>query len=216
MENDLLRQSAKTLAGKINHHTRKEGLELTKMELGAEVFLINTSKIIIIYLLAALLGILLQTLTIHSAFALLKRYSFGLHALNSTVCTLVSCFMFVAVPLLLTLGNVGIGNYGVIIIFSAINLILFCYAPADTKARPIIGAHRRKRFKQKAVASAIFLMAVALLIPNESIKLLLTVGAVYQSISVLPFTYKILNRSVRNYEIYEGHGRVELEGNAHS
>jgi len=201
MESRLTRAAAEHLAIKINRYAQKEGIELEKMILGAEILLINVSKIVIIYSLAVWLGILTQTFVTHAAFALIKRYSFGLHALNSTVCTLVSCIMFVGIPLLLY--GVHINNYTVAAVFAAVVLVLYQYAPADTKARPLIGARLRAQLKVRAVVCGMVLAAIALIIPSETIKLSLVLGAVYQSMSVLPLTYKILKRSEKNYESYE-------------
>ena len=201
MENKLIQAAAKFLAGKMNAYTCKEGLELQKMELGMEIVIINMSKLIIIFALAALLGVLWQTFVIYVAFATIKRYSFGLHALNSTVCTLVSCCMFVIVPLLLI--GVGINNVGVIVTFSIIIPVLYLYAPADTKARPLIGTNLRVQLKRKTVICGLIVFAITLIIPNEPAKLLLTLGVMLQSVAVMPFSYKILKRSEKNYEDYE-------------
>lgn len=201
MENKLITLLAKRLASWMNQYTHKEGFELLKLEVGIECILINISKMIIIYTLATLLGVLLQTFIIHFAFVLTKRYSFGAHALNSTVCTIVSCCMFVIAPLIMS--GVGITNQVVIIVFAAIIYTLYKFAPADTKARPLIGAKLRKQLKKRATICGIILLIITLLIPNESIKLLLVLGAVYQCISILPITYKILGRSTKNYEKYE-------------
>ena len=201
MENGLIHTVAKILVDKMNHYSGKEGLELQKLEFGMEILLINISKLVFIYLLAALLGVLGQTLIVHCSFVLVKRYSFGLHALNSTVCTVVSCCMFVITPLLLA--GYGVGNNFVVVIFIVVIFILYCYAPADTKARPLIGSKLRKNLKLKAVISGAIVMIVALLVPSDSAKLLLSIGAAYQSVSILPLTYKILRRSEKNYEKYE-------------
>ena len=201
MENKLTQTAAKFLAGKMNYYTCKEGLELKKMELGMEIIIINVLKLVIIFTLAVWLEVLWQTFVAYAAFATIKRYSFGLHALNSTACTLVSCCMFVIVPLLLI--NFGINNVGAIVAFSIILPVLYLYAPADTKARPLIGVKLRARFKRKAVICGFFVFIIALLIPSEPVKLLLTLGAAYQSIAIMPFMYKILKRSEKNYEAYE-------------
>ena len=201
MENKIIQNISHSLAVKLNHYNNKEGLEFTKMKYGMEVFLINISKLIIMYLLAALLGVLPQTLIIHGAYWAVKRYSFGLHALNSTVCTVASCILFVFCPWYLA--GMGVGNVVVLAVFSFLILSLYLYAPADTKAMPLIGQKLRARFKKKAVAIGVVLMVIALVIPSESIKLLLTLGAVYQTVSILPLTYKILKRSEKNHEKYE-------------
>ena len=201
MENELLRKSAKYLTGIINCHINKKGIELRKMEIGMETVIINVSKFILVYLLAAIFNVLPQTFIVHLSFFLVKLFSFGLHALNSTVCTLISCCLFVLIPF--ALSGMGIGNYSVAVVFAAVIFVLYRYAPADTKARPIIGATKRKKLKKKAIACGLFLMAVALLLPDNGMKLLLTLGAVYQSVFILPITYKILKRSGKNYENFE-------------
>lgn len=167
------------------------------------IAIINVFKLVIVYALAAILGILAWTFTAHVAFVVVKRCSFGLHALNSTVCTLVSCTMFVLIPWLVSSFGLGIGNLSVVVVFTGIIMALALFAPADTKAKPLFGAKNRKRLKIKAVVSGVLVFAVALLIPNETAKLLLTLGAVYQSVSILPVTYKMLKRSENNYEQYE-------------
>ena len=85
MENEIIRSAAKFFSSKINRYAKKDGLELQKLELGMEIFIINVSKFIIIYTLALLLGVLWQTFIVNMAFVLIKRYSFGLHALSSTI-----------------------------------------------------------------------------------------------------------------------------------
>ena len=208
MENEIIRKSAALLASRLNTHIGKEGLAYTKMVLGMEIMIINVSKLIIIYLLAAVIGIVPQTVLLHGAYVVVKRYSFGLHALNSTVCTVVSCMLFVLVPWLTQMLGLGVGNAVVIPAFAAVVLCLYKYAPADTKARPLVGKKLRAGLRKRAVACGVILFVAALLVPNYEVKLLLTLGAVFQCVSILPITYKILKRSVRNYENYEPREQV--------
>jgi len=198
---NLTRTAAVALTERLNRYTNKEGLALSKMTMGMEVFLINVSKIIIVYLLAGFLGLFWQAVVTHFAFALTKRYSFGAHALSSFVCTVVCCVVFVAIPWLVS--DMGINNIGVLAIFAGVILALYMYAPADTKAKPLIGAKSRALLKKKAVVCGTVLMLAALIVPDNSIKLLLALGAAFQCIAILPITYKILRRSERNYEKYE-------------
>ena len=206
MENELIRKYALCLASKLNVYIGKEGLDFKKMVLGAEVLIVNISKLIIMYLLAAMLGVIVHTAIIHIAYVVIKRFSFGLHALNSTVCTIVSCTLFVAVPW--GLRGVGIGSAAVVAVFVAVIFCLYKYAPADTKARPLVGKMLRARLRKKAVICGVVLFVIALAVPSREVKLLLTLGAAFQVVSVLPLTYKILKRSERNYEAYEQAGQV--------
>jgi accessory gene regulator B len=101
------------------------------------------------------------------------------------------------------LSGAGISNVVVLAVFLPIIICLCLYAPADTKAWPLIGNKLRMRMKKKAVICGLSLMVVTLMIPGEATKLLLTIGAGYQSIAILPLAYKILKRSEKNYEKYE-------------
>ena len=201
MENRLIHLTAQRLAARLNYYVGMEGLELQKLVLGMEMVVINVSKLVVLYLLSAILGILLQTVVLHGAYMLIKRYSFGLHALNSTVCTLVTCILFGFVPWLLQ--GMSIDNMAVVAIFMPVIVCLYLYAPADTKARPLIGVKTRAQLKKRAVGAAIVLMVTALLIPSQEVKFLLCLGAIYQCTFILPITYKLLKRSEKNYEIYE-------------
>ncbi|MCL1845358.1 MAG: accessory gene regulator B family protein [Defluviitaleaceae bacterium] len=201
MSKNVTHVMAQGLARKINRYARKDDLGLKKMAYSLEIIFLTVSKLVVIYLLAAIFGVVVQTMIIHFAFGLLKHFSFGLHARKSTVCTLVSCVMLVLVPW--GLSGVGLGNDIVAVIFFAVIFVLYMYAPADTESRPLIGRNYRKKLKIKAVCAGAVLMLIALFVPNESAKLLLTLGAVFQGVCVLPITYKILRRSERNYEPYE-------------
>jgi len=194
---------AQSLAQWINGYAGKDELALKKITYSLEVILLAVSKYIIIYSLAFFIGVFFQTLLINFAFGLIKRYSFGLHARSNIVCIVMCCILFVAVPWGITGIGIGVGNYIVLPIFLVIIFALYKYAPADTKAYPLVGVQRRYKFKKQAICSGIILMIIALLVPDEAMKLLLALGAVFQIVTILPLTYKILKRSVRNYEVYE-------------
>ena len=203
MEINIINSAAQNIAYRLNQYANKEGIEFTKMVIGIEIFLINISKLAIVYLIAIILGSLVQTIIVHGAYVLIKRHSFGLHALNSTVCTVVSYILFAIVPWLLS--GVTVGNGVIFVVFPLIILSLYLFAPADTKARPIIGSKIRTRLKWKSIFCGMLLMIATLLVPSEAAKFLMTLGAAYQIVSILPLTYKILKRSEKNYEQYEKH-----------
>lgn len=176
---------------------------MKKMKLGMEIILISIIKLFIVYSFAAILGIILYTFVAHFSFVVFKRYSFGLHASTSAVCTLMSFFLFVAVPLFANLFGLGIGHISVVLMFTGIIVVLICFAPADTNARPLVGQSLRKKLKMKTIFCGVLMFTIALIIPDESVKLMIVLGGTYQSVSVMPLTYKILGRSVRNYEKFE-------------
>ena len=85
-------------ANALNQRTKKEGSDFQKMVLGLEILLHNIPKLILMVVLSAVLGILMQTFIIWIPFAIVRRYASGLHAQNGITCTIMTLLMFVAVP----------------------------------------------------------------------------------------------------------------------
>ncbi|MBD3920879.1 accessory gene regulator B family protein [Paenibacillus sp. PR3] len=172
-----------------------------KMKLGIEMLLINLTKTLIIYGISLVCHLFLQTLIVHGAFYAIRRYAFGLHARNSVNCTLVSILMFVGTPLIGSYINLSkLTVIGLGLLFAA---LLYRYAPADTDKFPLIGADRRRKLRRSSAATSMILTLIAILIPSSTVTTLLMLGVALQIITILPITYKLLKRSVRNYEKYE-------------
>lgn len=172
-----------------------------KMVYGLETFIINTTKLTIIFAASAWLGLLLQTAAVMLGYILIRRWSFGLHAKHSAVCTVVSLSVFVLAPYLLA--GAEIRQLLIVVIFATLVVLLGLYAPADTEARPLLDPENRQRLRRKAVVAGLVIMAVALAMPCQHTALLITFGACFQIITILPITYKILKRRNKNYETYE-------------
>ncbi|AQR92657.1 accessory gene regulator protein B [Clostridium saccharobutylicum] len=197
----LMEKIAEIITNNINSYLHKEGLELQKMKLGLEILLINISKFIVIFTVAAGFNLLKESIFMSLIFASIRRNAFGLHAKNSLICTLVSLSIFV-------LGSylsyyLKFNNFTVFIIFTIVNILLYKYAPADTENHPLIGANLRKKRKKEAITIGIVLMIIALLIPSNVIKTLMSLSAISAVIVILPITYSLMKRGYRNYEKYE-------------
>lgn len=203
MENTLTHRLAVRFADILNQYVPKEGLAYRKVVLGSEVILINISKLTIIFVIAAFLKMAPQTLFVLIGFNVLRQTAFGLHALTSTGCTITSITVFIIIPYFLQ--GVGLSSIAVALIFILIFVAMYLYAPADTKARPIIGAKKRQMLKRKTMISCMALAVILIALPYHlnDIKLMFTLGAIYATISILPITYKILRRECENYERYE-------------
>jgi accessory gene regulator B len=189
------------IADVLNRYEPKEGLAYKKVVLGAEIVLMNVSKMAIVLLLSVLMGVVPQTLLTLIGFNVLRRSAFGIHALTSIGCTLASLVMFVGIPFFLR--EVRVTSLTVAIVFVFIFAAMYLYAPADTKARPILGEKTRIRLKKRSITSCAVLGGVLVLIPSGEIKFMVTLGALYSALFVLPATYRILKREVNNYEKYE-------------
>lgn len=197
----LMERLAQIIVNNINSYLHKEGLELQKMKLGIEILLINISKLIIIFAVAAVFHLLKRTIFMLLIFTSIRRNAFGLHAKNSFICTLVSISIFVFGAYLSY--YLKFNNYMVFILFAIVNILLYKYAPADTENHPLLSFDLRKKLKKESVITGLILMIIALLIPDNVIKTLISLSAISAVTLILPITYNLLKRSYRNYENYE-------------
>ena len=201
MENKLIHSTAIKLVNWLSRNNPREGKAYLRLVYNTEALLMNITKLIIVFAISLSIGILPLTIATLIGFNVIRRYSFGIHAKNSTVCTIFSIIMFILIPFVLK--NIGVPNFVVLPVFVLIIMTLFLYAPSDTEARPLVGKKKRAKLKKRALVSGTLLMLAVLLFPVGSIKTMLTLGAVYEVISILPISYMILNRKHNNYERYE-------------
>ena len=201
MKKDLTHALAVSWTSKLNRCSHKEGIDLQKMILGMEIILHNIPKLVLMVIIASLLGTLYYTLATWLSFVLIRRYACGLHAGSGINCTIMTLLMFVAAPYVMQ--GVYINEITLILAFVLIGFGLYRYAPADTEARPIIGKNKRARLKKSAILTSLLVLALTLILRQEALYVLVTVGALYALIVVLPPTYTVLGRSMKNYERYE-------------
>jgi len=176
-------------------------IEYLKAKLGIESILLNISKFFIIYACAIRFQTLIPTVITHLAYVSLRKFSQGLHAKSSLVCTIVSLFMFVAIPYMAQ--DVIINRWLIFLAFVVSTYLFWKYAPADTEKSPILGVKNRLELKLYTIGINVLLMYVALTLIMPMFRTLITIGMLMQVIMVLPITYKILGRSYKNYEKYE-------------
>lgn len=192
---------ATTIACWIQKRTSIDELEYLKIKLGIEVIIINLVKGIIVYGISFVLNIFYLTLVLHSSYLFIRSKSHGLHATRSLNCTIISVLLFVLLPY--TLKGIIFSNSFIFFIF----VISFCclnkYAPADTDKQPLIGRNKREKLRKQSLIRCLILFLITLGIQNSLIKLMITLGVMFQIIFILPVTYKLLKRSYNNYEKYE-------------
>ena len=193
--------AAERVSNWLYNNKEYDEINYLKAKLGIEATIINVSKIMIVYSISLMFGLLIPTLITHLSYLSLRRVSMGLHAKSSFVCTVVSVIIFVVIPYLIQ--GVWIGNE-LLLIGGLITTILFwLYAPADTEKAPIIGAKRRRKLKRLAVLTNVIVLLAALLVGQTMFRTLILWGSVIQVVMILPITYKILRRRCKNYEQYE-------------
>jgi len=200
MKKTLTNKVAIKIADALNKHSPKEGIAYKKIVYGTEVILINVSKIIIIMAVAAAFGVVPQTLFALIGFNALRQTAFGVHALTNIGCVLSSIVMFVLTPFMLR--GFAATPLMIAVVFSLILVAMCLYAPADTKARPLVNAKRRKKFKKISIVICLIMTVALMISPFREVNFIVMLGASYSAIFVLPITYKLLKRESNNYERY--------------
>ena len=158
---------------------------------------ITFCKLLIIFPLAFLLGIL-KEFTLSLIFFNIIRYpAFGLHANKSSTCLISSIVLLVGIPLLFTKVTISLSVKIIICIICFICFLL--YAPADTEKRPLTNKKKRLFRKIAACILAIVYSILIIVFNNNNISTYLLSGLIIETIIILPITYKLYGMPYRNY-----------------
>ena len=183
----------------INNGTySKEDLE--KIRYGLECIYIFVTKGIIIFSIAYFLGILKYTLVFVVIYAMIRLFACGLHATKSWMCSVASILMFIIIPYLCKM--LIIPNYLRIIIMIIATILIFIYAPADTKKRPIVNPLKRKKLKAISTIVSIIYIALSFIITKNFILNALLFSLILEVIMISPTTYKLFKLPYNNYVNY--------------
>ena len=200
-QTSLVEKLVERIVMRFNTKVKKEGLELAKMKLGLEIFFINISKFIVVFSIASHFNLLKESLFMSLVFGSIRSTAFGLHAKNSMVCTLITSVMFIAGPYVSY--YIKLDNYVVLAAFIIMTFCFYKYSPADTEKHPILGEELRLKLRKETVLKSLFFMVVTMIVKIQVIKAMIVLAIGFDIISILPITYKILNRGHKNYEKYE-------------
>lgn len=189
--------------GYINHIKRnndysKEKLE--KIEYSLTGIYLTFSKMFIIFLISIILGIFKEVLIFMILFNILRTTAFGIHASKSWICLLSSLICFIVLPIIAI--NINLNIYLKILCCLICIILLYIYAPADTKKRPLINRKRRFKLKIATVAISIIFSILSIIINNNFISNCLIISMILENIFISPITYKIFNMPYKNYISY--------------
>lgn len=177
-----------------------DDIKLAEIKYNLEGFYLSFTKLIIIIALAIFLNVLKEMFIMLIVFNILRSTGFGLHATKSWICLLSSSIVFLCFPFISKVITIPF-NIKIALCIGAI-LLIYKYAPADTKKRPLIKKERRDLYKFKTTIKCILLVIFSLIIKNEVISNLLLFGIWNEVFLILPITYKIFHLSYNNYETY--------------
>lgn len=188
--------SVVNLAKKNKEYTEEE---VAIMRYALEGIYLTFTKILVITLIAALLGLFKEYIWFVLLYTPIRSVSFGWHANTTKECWVVSILAFILIPY--TFSIITINKITKIILLTFSIFIFALYSPADTKKRPIVNKKRRLMFK---VASLIITLVYCCYSFKHSnlISNLMIASLLYQSLLINPLIYKITHQEFNNYKTY--------------
>lgn len=164
------------------------------MKYGIYIFYINVLKSLLLILVAYFLGVLTPVLVFALPYVLLRLFSFGIHMKTPLGCTILGFVQYLGSVYFVI--NVGIPFPIQIVAWVICFVCFYLYAPAQTKKRPI-PQRQRKPFKIKSMTVLAIIMCVSVYMwftGNTVPGNLLLLAAVWQTLNILPLTYKIIKQ----------------------
>lgn len=188
--------SVVNLAKKNKEYTEEE---VAIMRYALEGIYLTFTKILVITLIAALLGLFKEYIWFVLLYTPIRSVSFGWHANTTKECWVVSILAFILISY--TFSIITINRITKIILLTFSIFIFALYSPADTKKRPIVNKKRRLMFK---VASLIITLVYCCYSFKHSnlISNLIIASLLYQSLLINPLIYKITHQEFNNYKTY--------------
>lgn len=172
-----------------------------KIKYGLEGLYLTFTKLIVITIVAAILGILKEYIILLLTFNGIRLFSFGVHAKKSSHCLISSLLFFITFPIICKIVHIPLIYKE--IIFLPLILLVGIFSPADTEKRPLKRKNRRIIYKALSIVIATIYMILALIIKDNTLSNCLIFALIIQIIIILPITYKIFGVSYNNYKKYE-------------
>lgn len=184
---------------KIKKNTDYDSTKIQEIKYGLEALYIIFTRTIIFLLINIIIGNSLEFIFFYIAYAIIRSFSFGLHAKNSLSCFLVSSFAFIGIPMLSILITFDIVFK--IILSTCFFIIFLLFSPADTPKRPLVNKIKREKLKRYSVITVIIYI-IGIFTLNNVMSNILILILCYQSMLISPLLYKVLNINYNNYLNY--------------
>lgn len=172
-----------------------------ELKYGLVAMYILITKLIIILIISAILGIFKEVLLFTIIYIPIRAVSFGLHATKSWICLISSTLIFVGLPFISKYLVIPMYIKSIIGIVSI--LLMFKNSPADTHKRPIINKKRRLFFKYSSVLISIIYTILSIFINNSFIADCLLFSLLIQCFLTSPLIYKIFKLPYNNYKNFK-------------
>lgn len=185
----------------ITKYNKYSDEEVENIRYSLEGLYLTFTKLIIIFLLGIILGIIKEVIILIILFNIIRFTGFGFHAKTSLQCLITSTILFIGLPYLILYIR---PNKNIMLIIGCLSLIILSiYAPADTVKRPLPNKRKRKIRKISTVLIATTFITISYFTKNNTISYLLIISLVIESIMVSPIIYKIFKQPYKNYLYYK-------------
>ena len=174
--------------------------KLEEIAYGLEAIYLTITKMVVLFALAIILGIVKNFLLILIFYNLIRINAFGIHASKSIYCLISSIVFFIGGALLCKYVDIP-----QIILVSTSILSIIClllYAPSDTHKRPLINKRKRRRYKILSVLSGVIYLIFIIVLSDNSIVNYIWLGLMEATLMILPITYRIFKQPYNNYKTY--------------
>lgn len=184
-----------------NYYPNYTKQQVAYLKYGIEGLYLFITKLFLILVMAFFLNILHELFLFMLFYSLIRLFSFGLHFDSSLKCLIASSISFLGLTYLSSIITIDI-IYKIIIGIVVI-IILFMYAPADTRKRPIVNIKRRFIYKTLSILIALVLLFTSFIIKDNLISNIILFALTLQSIIIHPLTYRLFNLPYNNYRLYK-------------
>ncbi len=158
------------------------------------------TKTLVILIFSILLNSFEITAILLVCYSILRGFTFGIHATKNIYCWIISLSVYVLFPFLIKHFYLPI-QFIYFMFFIGIIAILL-WAPADTKARPLL--NRKKRIVNKLISLCISLIYIigAFELNNYNFKEIVSILFLLNTVCICPLTYYIFRLPYKNYRFY--------------
>lgn len=163
--------------------------KLEEINYGIAVFIANSYKMLIIFILAAVMDVFKYFLVALMSFGLLRSFASGVHAKHEWTCLPSSILLFSGI---IYVGKaITLDIYSISIIYAVCFVVILLYSPADTEERPIVSVKLRKKLKVMSCITLLLLYFFSLLLLSTPFSSIAALSALSESVLIIPITYRL-------------------------
>ncbi|ADL12131.1 accessory gene regulator ArgB-like protein [Acetohalobium arabaticum] len=168
---------------------------------GATILLSTLGTYLLLIFVSSLFNVTVLALTAVATSSLLRIFSGGVHASRFRNCALSGTIVFTTLGLIVSNFGSQIKNINILVCLLLItgSLIIYLYAPAEIKEKPITSQEKRARFKIYSfiVLSSLLLIYYIINLRTDYNYFVLAglLGISWQLFTLTPIAYKLLGRN---------------------